>query len=308
MPDGDRGLREPAGVGADRHDVPALGHARLSIVGIIGENQSDHRHLTAFTENQSHRLLDLRRPNVEPSRQRHREVVRAEADHVDAIEAKDLVELIERASGLDLRTGNGPIVGGLEIIAIMIEPRPVRAPAAVPTRGVFHRPHEGLSILDVPDQRAHDSLGAGVQRAPDQPWIVFRDADDRRETASARRGEAAEQGLVAAQAMLLVDGDAVPARLADQLDEKGVVEGEPGVEQGAALSCRRAEAVLAHEAAHALPSASIWPAASPINSAILRLIWWSDWPTPLASKSPLILRKTSSSPGSTRSALITSRA
>src|SRR3990170_1989248 len=260
MPDGDRGLREPAGVGADRHDVPALGHARLSIVGIIGENQSDHRHLTAFAENQSHRLPDLRRPDIEPSRQCHRQIVGPEADHVDAIEAKDLVELIERASGLDLRTGDGPIIGGLEIIAIMIEPRPVRAPAAVPPRGVFHRPHEGLSILDVPDQRAHDSLGAGVERAPDQP------------------------------------------------DEKGVVEGEPGVEQGAALSCRRAEAVLAHEAAHALPSDSIWPTASPIVSAILRLIWWSDWSTPLASKSALILRKTSSSPGSTRSALITSRA
>ena len=111
---------------------PTPPRPRLGIVGVVGKNQRDHRHFAAFAQNQSHRLLDLRRPDVEPAGQRHRKIVRAEADHVDAVERENLVELIERALGLDLRAGDGPIIGGLEIIAArVIEPGAVRPPAAI---------------------------------------------------------------------------------------------------------------------------------------------------------------------------------
>ena len=83
------------------------------------------------------------------ARQRHRQVVGPQADHVDAVEREDLVELIERAFGLDLRAGDGPGVGGLEIIAFVRRAeRPVRAPAAIAARRIFHRLHEGLGVVD----------------------------------------------------------------------------------------------------------------------------------------------------------------
>ena len=66
------GFREPPSVSADRDHVPAFRHARLGIVRVVGENQSHHRHLAAFAENESHGLFDFRRPDVEPPGQRHR--------------------------------------------------------------------------------------------------------------------------------------------------------------------------------------------------------------------------------------------
>ena len=132
---------------------------------------------------------------------------------------------------------------------------------------------------------------------PIRPGIVLRHPHDRRQAAGACGDEAAEQSLVAAESVLLVDGHAVPARLPDQLDEEGVVQREPGVEQRAALFRRLAEPVFTHEAVLPFGFGFDLAIATPISSAICRLIWWSDWLTPLASKSDLILPNRSSSPG-----------
>ena len=64
--------------------------------------------------------------------------------------------------------------------------------------------------------------------------------------AGARRRQASDQRLVAPEPVLLIDGEAVPARLPDQLDDEGVVEREPGVEQGAAVIHRPADPIFAH--------------------------------------------------------------
>src|SRR5262249_58741064 len=74
--------------------------------------------------------------NSETPGERHRQVVRPEADHIDAVEREDLVELVKRAFSLDLGAGDGPVIGGSEILALIVEPRPVRPPAAqAPWRG-----------------------------------------------------------------------------------------------------------------------------------------------------------------------------
>ena len=115
-------------------------------------------------------------------------------------------------------------------------------------------------------------MRAGIERPADKAWIVLRDTHDGRHSASLRRGQALQQHIVAAKAVLLVDGEAVPPRLPDQLDKKGRVEGEPGVEQGAAFFGRLAKAVLAHRPLQALASASIWRTASTIISPMIRRI------------------------------------
>ena len=51
-----------------------------------------------------------------------------------------------------------------------------------------------------------------------------------------------------------------------------------------------------------------WSIARAINSSMVRRIWWSDCSTPLASKSLRIFKKTSSSPGDSRSETTTSLA
>src|SRR5262249_20064079 len=260
-------------------------------------------------QHEFHCLLHLRAMNIETPGERHRQVVRPEADHIDAVEREDLIELVKRAFSLDLGAGDGPVIGGSEILALLVEPRPVRPPAAQAPWRVLHRLHEGFGVLDGFYHRAHDPLRASVERAADQAKVVLSNAHDCRQARGPRRSEAGKQSLVAAEPVLLIDGDTVEGRLPDKLDEEGVVEGEPGVEQGAALLCRFAEAILGHvETAQLFASDSIWPTATPIRSTILLRIWWSDFWTPLASKSRLILRKTSSPPGISRSALLTSRA
>src|SRR5207249_9522325 len=47
--------------------------------------------------------------------------------------------------------------------------------------------------------------------------------------------------------------------------------------------------------------ALIWATSCASNSSIVRRIWWSDWATPLASKSLRTLRNTSWSPASSKS-------
>src|SRR5262249_62426616 len=79
--------------------------------------------------------------NSETPGERHRQVVRPEADHIDAVEREDLVELVKRAFSLDLGAGDGPVIGGSEILALIVEPRPGRPPAAqAPWRGLSPPP------------------------------------------------------------------------------------------------------------------------------------------------------------------------
>src|SRR5436190_590230 len=86
-----------------------------------------------------------------PNFQSDSEIVWAEADHVHAGKRQDLFELIERAFGLDLGTGDGPIVGGGEIVPFMVEARAIRTPAAQPAGWKLDRSNEGLRILDTVD-------------------------------------------------------------------------------------------------------------------------------------------------------------
>ena len=97
--------------------------------------------------------------------------------------AENIVELIERAFGLDLRAGDGEAVGGSEIIALMAELGAIRPPAAQAPRRIFHRADEGLGILNAVDEGAHDALRAGIERPADKAWIVVGDPDDGREAA-----------------------------------------------------------------------------------------------------------------------------
>ena len=115
--------------------------------------------------------------------------------------------------------------------------------AAVPS-GASTGAHEALELRDGDSARY---LGKGVRTAienvneriapeilgrdaADQAGIVLGNADDGRKAASPRCGKAAKQRLVTAEPMLLVDGDAVPARLPDQFDQEGIIESKPSVE------------------------------------------------------------------------------
>ncbi len=119
----------------------------------LAKIRSHHRLLAGFPQDQSHRLLDLGRPDVEAAGEPHRQVVGAEADHVHPVEPENIVELIERALGLDLRAGDGEGVGGGEIVALMAELGAIRAPAAQAPGRIFHRAHEGLRVVHTVDER-----------------------------------------------------------------------------------------------------------------------------------------------------------
>src|SRR5262249_46325257 len=124
-------LGEPAGVGANRDHVPAGGNQRLRIIDVIGKNQSHDGHFAAFTQDQGHRLFDFLGVDIKAAGQRHREVVRPEADHVHAVEREDFVELVERALRFNLRASDGPVVGGGEIVPLVVEPRTIGTPTPV---------------------------------------------------------------------------------------------------------------------------------------------------------------------------------
>ncbi len=150
------------------------------------------------------------------------------------------VHILDRAPRFDLGAGDGPGVGGFDVIAIDKKLGAVGSEAATPKRRKLRGVDEALGILRCVDHGHDDALGACVKRAADETGVEFGHAHQRRNARGFRGREAGEEFRIAASPMLLIDRDRRPAGLRHDLDAKCRAEPEP---------CERDRAAGFHEIA-----------------------------------------------------------
>ena len=246
----------------------SLSAARRQQARVVGDGDEGVALVDLVARRSARRGVHPRRQTVAPGRGKHRlagfehvrrcrlgvgrvaeadgEVVGADIDAVEAGDRHDRVHIVHRFGRLDHRHRDNGVVGLRRIVGAAVEQAARGTETAVARRRVAAGADEAFALPGGVDHRADDAVGAGVEQFHDRRRVVPRNPRQRRRRISGHGGEHGNRVGEVDHAVLGIDGDAVEGRVGHGLRRKGVRDGEPAVNNGAALLPDRPHPVLTH--------------------------------------------------------------
>src|SRR2546423_89845 len=236
---GERGVAQPADVAAGiDHLVATLEHLAP---GRAGMRHGAHRLAAAPNRvlGAADQLCHLGMLEVAEVPNGAREIVRTDEQHVDALDGRDALDVLDRLGRFDLADDEKLIGRRLFVLwsvdAIVRCPRRPERRAAAARRRIAASGDHGARVFGRLDVRHHHAFDAGIEHALEIVRIVRRHAHNR--GAAGRRGHRLQRGQERgrpAEAMLLVQEQKVEAAEREELDHRRCAEHRPAAERALA--------------------------------------------------------------------------